>query len=176
MTRHGLAGKQIVIPGEDPAEYDALRSDLYDSYEPVNGAEMLLVDQIAASAWRLQRAQKMEAASLTRLTRKEGDSSRQLAYTFAEEPETLIRLQRYMAGFERAYYRAMKELQILQKARAKKQAELAAQQPDPLTVTWAASKQEFGFVSQETPDASIPATSSDSNRPESPDMQLPIAA
>ncbi|MEJ7607130.1 MAG: hypothetical protein WKF37_12905 [Bryobacteraceae bacterium] len=148
-----------MIPGEDQVEYDTLHTDLHECYEPANTAEKLLVDQICASAWRLQRAQKIEAASLTRLTRKEGDSSRQLAYTLAEEPEILLRLQRYLRGFERAYYKAISELRILQKERAQKeramtQQEIVRQQPNPMIATWAAGKQEIGFVSQEPATAS----------------------
>ncbi len=163
-TRHGLTGKQIVIPGEEAEEYDALRIDLYESYEPASAAEKLLIDQICACAWLLQRAQKMEAAVFTRVTRKEGDSSKQLAYTFAEEPEVLLRLQRYMAGFERAYYKAIKELQILQKSRAKKQEEIAKQQPDPLVMTWAASQRDIGFVS---PNPTTTATEDAAEQPAS---------
>ena len=52
-TRHGLTSTQIVIPGEDAAAYEELREGMLNSYRPVNEAERMLVDQIAANAWRL---------------------------------------------------------------------------------------------------------------------------
>ena len=33
-TRHGLTGKQIVLPGEDPAAYDQVRSALLEEHAP----------------------------------------------------------------------------------------------------------------------------------------------
>src|SRR3712207_6685215 len=60
-TRHGLAGKQVVINGEDPLAYEALRQDLIRAYQPASAAEDILVEEIAQSFWRLQRARAIEA-------------------------------------------------------------------------------------------------------------------
>jgi hypothetical protein len=54
-TRHALTGTQIVMPGEDEAAYEKLRHGMVESYRPANEAERVLVDQIAANAWRLMR-------------------------------------------------------------------------------------------------------------------------
>ena len=62
-TRHGLTGTQIVMPGEDASAYEELRKGLHQSHKPGSEAERLLVDQIAANAWRLLRAQRIEAAA-----------------------------------------------------------------------------------------------------------------
>src|SRR5512145_494351 len=60
--RHGLTGTQIVLPGEDAEAYEELRRGMHDSYTPANDPEKVLVDQIAANAWRLMRAQRVETA------------------------------------------------------------------------------------------------------------------
>ena len=65
--RHGLTGTQIVIPGEDASAYERLRQGLHESYRPADEAELILVDQIAANAWRLMRAQRVETAFLAKL-------------------------------------------------------------------------------------------------------------
>src|SRR5688572_21981333 len=63
-TRHGLTAKLFLLDTEDPAQYEALRSDLIDSYRPANGAELMLVEEIAQNFWRLQRARHIEADSM----------------------------------------------------------------------------------------------------------------
>src|SRR4051812_38627845 len=67
-VRHGLTGTQIVIPGEDASAYEELREGMHHSYTPANEAERVLTDQIAANAWRLLRAQRIETAFLAKLT------------------------------------------------------------------------------------------------------------
>src|ERR671937_140841 len=66
-TRHGLTGKQVVIKGEDPAAYDAERALLYEAYKPASAIEEMLVERIAQSWWKLQRAERIEAELLREL-------------------------------------------------------------------------------------------------------------
>jgi hypothetical protein len=61
---HGLTSKQIVLPGEDPEEYDAVRASLIRDYAPANETERTLVEEIAAGSWRLARARRHETAIL----------------------------------------------------------------------------------------------------------------
>src|SRR5918996_6090890 len=70
--RHGLTSKQIVMPGENPAEYDALRESLIQQFAPANEVESTLVEEVAAGSWRLARARRHETAILKKLI---GDSA-----------------------------------------------------------------------------------------------------
>jgi hypothetical protein len=63
-ARHYLTSKQVVIPGEDPAEYDALRASLVADLKPANAIEVDLVEELAAGSWRLKRAHRIETAIL----------------------------------------------------------------------------------------------------------------
>ena len=128
-TRHGLTGTQIVMPGEDPAAYEDLRQGLHDSHQPANEAERILVDQIAANAWRLMRAQRVETAFLAKLTEGAKDPDAALAAAFLEKPKELARMHRYVAAAQNAYYKAITQLTKLQKERA------------------AIEEEEIGFVS-----------------------------
>ena len=56
---------QLVMPGEDATAFENLRRGLHATYKPANEGERILVDQIAANAWRLMRAQRVETASST---------------------------------------------------------------------------------------------------------------
>jgi hypothetical protein len=59
-TKHGLASGQIIIPGEDPAAFDALLSDLLAEHQPANTTEELLIAEMAQSHWLAQRAIRLQ--------------------------------------------------------------------------------------------------------------------
>lgn len=60
--KHGLAGKDLVFPSENPRHYDAFRAGLIESLDPRGDLEALLADRIVADAWRLRRIPILEAA------------------------------------------------------------------------------------------------------------------
>jgi hypothetical protein len=133
-TRHGLTGTQIVMPGEDASAYEDLRRGLHESYRPAGEAELILVDQIAANAWRLLRAQRIETAFFAKLTERAKDPDAALAEAFLEKPKELTRMHRYVAAAQNAYYKAITQLTKLQKERA------------------AIEEEEIGFVSYPDPE------------------------
>jgi hypothetical protein len=53
--KHGLLAKRSVIPGEDPAEFDALVTWFENTFNPSNAYEASLVRQMADAGWRLKR-------------------------------------------------------------------------------------------------------------------------
>lgn len=59
--KHGLTGKRIVLPNEDPEEFDDLRNAFREELAPQGALEEMLVDEIAADAWRLRRIPILEA-------------------------------------------------------------------------------------------------------------------
>lgn len=102
--QHGLTSKQIVLPGEDAASFDALRQSLIENHDPAEGLETILIDQIAQNVWRLNRARRMETEILEQeLTAPDGAASNRLE-----------KLTRYMSSIERAFHRAVRELANLQ--------------------------------------------------------------
>ena len=59
-TRHGLRAESTIIPGEDPAEFDQFRDQLFEEFAPVGVLESRLTAQIAGALWKFQRVDKME--------------------------------------------------------------------------------------------------------------------
>jgi hypothetical protein len=51
----------VIIPGEDPAKFKALRADLAAEHRPVGLTEELLVDEVAQHYWRMKRFRALEA-------------------------------------------------------------------------------------------------------------------
>jgi len=117
-TRHGLSGKQIVIQGEDPAAYEALLDGLRQSYRPANTAESILVEEIAQTFWRLQRARFLEAENFTML-----GAGADAVIPFNAFAEKFDNIRRYMTTIERAYHRAVAQLERTQAIRAKQPAQ-----------------------------------------------------
>jgi hypothetical protein len=135
-TRHGLTGKQVVINGEDPAAYEALRRDLIDAYKPADAAEAILVEEIAQNFWRLQRARALEAEQFNLCS---GGADPIIGFNSANAD--FDRLRRYMTSIERAYHRAIEQLQRIQTIRARQDRPLKT---PPL--------KQIGFVSQSGPE------------------------
>lgn len=63
--RHGLCSKQVVLPGEDPQEFDRHRAAYLQTYRPLTQPETDQVEIIASSCWRLKRIMAFEAALLS---------------------------------------------------------------------------------------------------------------
>jgi hypothetical protein len=156
---HGLTSKQIVLPGEDPEEYDTVRASLIRDYAPANETERTLVEEIAAGSWRLARARRHETAILKKLIGSDVDLDTAFATLFVEKPKELARLLRYVTTIERAYYRALNKLEKLQKERARDE------HKNSLIQSWAASLEPVGFVSQNTPPTNTPRTTTSQTEP-----------
>ena len=60
--KHGFQAENVVIPGEDPKEFEALFRSLEEHYQPVGSVEGLLVERIAHYTWWLQRISLIETA------------------------------------------------------------------------------------------------------------------
>ena len=63
--RHGLFAQSVILlPGEDPEDFIALRRAFRDSYQPKTQTEHFLVDRLITASWRLTRVNGMEARIL----------------------------------------------------------------------------------------------------------------
>lgn len=166
--RHGLAARvHVVLPGEDQNFYNEILESLRAEYAPSTTQEELLVHQITENYWRLIRARNMESGSLLEV---EADFARQygvepipaddltrgaqLGLAFAKNGKLFDNLSRYETTAERSYYRAIRELQKIQKqSREWKRAETPAQEatPAPEAIEPAPIQAEFRSVPQNSP-------------------------
>ena len=60
--KHTLCAVQAVLPGEDPAEFQAHRDALFDDWQPMSYTRSLLVERLVIASWRLRRAVTSESA------------------------------------------------------------------------------------------------------------------
>ncbi len=59
---HGLTAQHLVLPDEDPEEFDALREAIFASLAPEDALQDQLVERAASLAWRLRRVPVFEVA------------------------------------------------------------------------------------------------------------------
>lgn len=60
--KHGLLSRQVVLPDEDPAEFEDFRRRLMDDLKPTGELETVFAERIMLGAWRLRRVVRLEAA------------------------------------------------------------------------------------------------------------------
>jgi hypothetical protein len=58
--KHGFRSSEVLIPGEDPSEFDSFRQDLLADLSPIGHMEFMLADRIIGSFWKLKRSGRME--------------------------------------------------------------------------------------------------------------------
>jgi hypothetical protein len=102
---HGFAATvHLLTPGEDPAELERLRDTFLTAYAPDRPGRALLVERLVAAAWKLRRAERLEAA-LHRLApraapgRLDPDPGLPAALTRHAEYGLLLRYQSRLEGF-----------------------------------------------------------------------------
>jgi len=63
--KHGYCSKELVLPHEDAAAYEALRDAWFSEWKPKTEARGELVGLVAASCWKLRRCMADQTAAVT---------------------------------------------------------------------------------------------------------------
>jgi hypothetical protein len=105
--KHGIDAQSIVIPGEDPAEYEALAESYDDSIHPRTPEERFHVDTMIRADWQKRRLEPLEA-ELHRALIAELPGASLAAALLSESPTVRLiqRIQKQIAAFDRAWYRS----------------------------------------------------------------------
>jgi len=61
-VKHGLLAEQVVIHGEDPAEFDLYREGMLEELAPEGAVETILAERAVSLSWRLRRAERLQSA------------------------------------------------------------------------------------------------------------------
>ena len=120
--KHGIDAASLVIPGEDPADYEALAANYHRDFRPESPSELFHVEAMLRADWQKRRLLLVEAdLHRTLLAESPGASLAAALLSGSPAAKLLARVQRQIAAHERTWYRANTELR-----RARKQAEDAA--------------------------------------------------
>ena len=74
-VKHGLSGQCDVIRGEDQAEFNQYREEVFWELNPTEVMQCRLVERIVSLAWRLRRAERIHNEAFEALIEKEASSS-----------------------------------------------------------------------------------------------------
>jgi hypothetical protein len=105
--KYGIHAESLIIPGEDPEEFEAFKEFQLDTWCPQDTAEQQCVDQLTTTLWRLNRLQNAEAQIW--------DDAMQAGATLGnvlEDKSTLLaRVDRMIGRLETSIRQTTKELQ-----------------------------------------------------------------
>jgi hypothetical protein len=93
--KHGLTGRDVVLPGENPDDFDSFRAGLLTSLDPQGELEGALAERIVVDFWRLRRVSIFEATLHRRgckelLVKQAEESVRQYEFTNSEMASALL--------------------------------------------------------------------------------------
>jgi len=117
--RHGADAESIVIPGEDPAEYERVAAGYYEEFQPQSSVEEFHVQTLIRSDWQKRRLQRVEA-KLYRKLQAEGSTLEDLDVALLLESPTSKLLHKVFAqisSLDRAFYRALTDLRRTRRER-----------------------------------------------------------
>jgi len=124
--KHGLTSQTLVLPTEDPEEFQQLLTSYLDRFQPDGPAELHLVHEMVAAKWRLERLAIIETQLyVDYLEHVEEDADDPLspvesltaAFTRLANTNSYPFLHRVEARLERTYSRALRSLIQLQRLR-----------------------------------------------------------
>ena len=112
--KHGLrAQKHLVLPDEDAAEFAALEAALVEELAPVGTLQTVLARRVAVAAWRLARADRIEAELFEERRLASGGLGLALIRD-GNGPKSFETLLRYRGAAMAEFWRALKTLKALQ--------------------------------------------------------------
>ncbi|HTQ54797.1 MAG TPA: hypothetical protein VMI94_10075 [Bryobacteraceae bacterium] len=139
-TTHGLCAGNYLLPGEDPAAFEALVNDLRTRFRPVGAAEDKIVMRIASAQYRLDRVAAIEIQIFESHIAQMSSFPEEVPYTerlgkvFMKDAsgsaQTLQRLSRYETTLQRSITTSLKQLEAFQQARAAAEQAEQPEQPD----------------------------------------------
>jgi len=146
--KHGLLAEQVVIHGEDPAQFELYRQGMLAELAPEGAVEEILAERAVSLAWRLRRAERLQSAVFATVYRENANDVvlwpkhglpieprpdedevilGQVVMTDFARAQVLDRLLVHERRIEGSLYRTMAEL------RKEREARKASPSPDTLT-------------------------------------------
>ncbi len=147
-VKHGLLAEQVVIKGEDPAQFDLYRAGMLEELAPVGAVEAMLAERVVGLSWRLLRAERLQAAVFATVYRENANDVvlwpkhglpiqpgpgedevvlGQVVMTDFVHAKVLDRLLVYERRIESSLYRTMRQL------RKEREGRTAAAKPEEAT-------------------------------------------
>ncbi len=118
--RHGLSSHTAVLPSEDAQAYQRHCQQFHDEYQPTTPTETQLVQELADTAWRLNRIPLLEADLLTRAADTRA-TREPIACDIAEATRALATLGMHGQRLSRQFQKTLDQLRALQTERRERE-------------------------------------------------------
>ena len=111
--RHGLLSRTPVLPSEDQAAYEQHCRQFFDEYQPATPTETQLTQELADTAWRLNRVPALEADLLNRAAHPANEEAA-IAFDIVDAHRAISILSLHSARLSRQFQRALQQLREIQ--------------------------------------------------------------
>src|SRR5882672_1527796 len=181
--KSGIDAWSHIIPGEDPAELEALAAAFHDQYQPATPTELSLVDTLVSTEWIQRRLRRIEAQlwnyqidcldkNLTQAEFLDAQIQHRspLGHAYQDALDPFSRLHRRIDSTNRMFLRTLKALQDLQAAAPVEPAPetLISEPPSPAPMQ--PLPPQIGFVPQTAPEPGEPPRLAIGNPAAAPEM------
>jgi hypothetical protein len=118
--RHGLLSDCVVLPGESVEGFAQLLAEHIERFDPVDGVEFGMIEEMAAAYWRLRRSWAIENTLLADALAAQppGDDVARITAAFRKQAASaeLALLHRYETRLHLMYQRALHNILLLRVA------------------------------------------------------------
>jgi hypothetical protein len=129
-TTHGLCARDVLLGNENPELWQRIRQAFINHWRPASDIEALLADEVAATYWKLLRAESIETTTINlemdllgeeieKTFRRIDEPTRQaVAFkSLADKSAALPTLDRHQTRLQRHFQRIWRQLDELVKSR-----------------------------------------------------------
>jgi hypothetical protein len=118
--RHGLTAASAVLASEDQAAYQDHRRRFFDEYQPATPTESQLTQELADTAWRLNRIPLLEAALLDRAANPPTDQAA-IDFDIVDAHRALATLGMHGQRLSRQFQKTLDTIREIQADRAERE-------------------------------------------------------
>jgi hypothetical protein len=113
---HGLTGRTVLLPSEDPAAHQLHTQGFLDEYKPQGPTEKQLVQELTDTSWRLNRVPSLEADVLARAA-KPPTSEAAIEFDIVDAHLAIDKLALYSHRLSRQFHKTLDQLRDIQAER-----------------------------------------------------------
>ena len=117
---HGLTARTAVLPSEDPDAYQRHCRSFFDEHKPATPTETQLVQELADTAWRLNRIPLLEADALARAANPPNEEAA-IAFDIVDAHRLLTSLGLHSQRLSRQFQKTLAQLREIQSERRERE-------------------------------------------------------
>ena len=135
--RHGLLANSVLVGAESRPQFDSLVASHLERFDPVDGVEFGMIEEMASSYWRMRRLWAIERRLVDDTLARQDQNTDELdrltaAFSALAATPELALLHRYETRLHRIYQRALDNLLTLREPELPKEPSPISEQCPPV--------------------------------------------